>query len=105
MNGLERLEVGIERLKRGKCSGMYALSVANKTAPSGDAGAVAWCAVGALDYVYGAWDASKERALEAVLAAGELKDLYTLQKWSDTHTQAEVVALFERAREWLTSST
>lgn len=96
MTTKEILEMGRARIARGKCQGAYARTAAGwKTTPS-DYLACSWCARGACGF--GSQDGSADAVgwLLTAIGAGDVQGLY---RFSDTHTQEEVLAVFDKAIE------
>lgn len=96
MTPAELLRAGRERIARGHARDAYARDDQGREVYAWSPEACAWCALGALRFgpdfggpVYGA-------AVDALLRAGDGLD-FVLATFNDTHPQADVLALFDRA--------
>lgn len=99
MTTLEVLERGLERVKRGWTQGMFAANEAGQPCHTGLGGATAWCASGAVQTAsLHEWRAALD-ALERHVPAGASNQGDVLVYYNDApeRTQADIIALFERA--------
>lgn len=102
MTTLEVLQAARARIAKGKSTEAFARDADGKKVSPADWNAVAWCMVGATWYI----SSSRGRALALlgrVLMSGVNDSLGNLYDWSplfqynDTHSQEEVLAIFDQA--------
>jgi hypothetical protein len=102
MTTVERLERGLERIKRGWCQGSYARkSDGTKTVPWSDE-ACEWCTASSL--VMSSYFPEKDDygpALRLVCDVAKVDYVGNIEHWNDEpgRTKAEVIAVFEGAIE------
>lgn len=83
-------------LRRGHCKGSFARDADGEDVTATSRRACSWCLIGAVQAVTPPASSRRNMVLEAV-CGGVGGWIYEATEFSDEHTQAEVVALVERA--------
>ena len=93
MNVIEALEFGRARIAKGHSVGAAARDAEGKECPPDSTQACSWCAIGALDTNYKSYHGAYNYLLVV------LRDTSLVSHYSDSHTQAEVIQLYDKAIE------
>jgi len=116
---LETLRKGRERIARGWCKGRFAIDITGGSVDPDSERAVRWCARGAVgsDFTWRGLNTEAEAALTralpqdwvahavAVCSTYSLPNGNIVAYYNNSHTQADVLALFDRAIASLTRRT
>jgi len=116
---LETLRKGRERIARGRCKWRFAIDITEKSVDPDSERAVRWCARGAVgsDFIRRGLNTEAEAALVLALPAEWVAQAWRARTYktpldgslvadyNNTHTQADVLALFDRAIASLTRRT